>query len=119
MDLLIHYPEKRSAGQTATNTLSVEAHTLSMNLENHLGNKVKVSFLPNQYYNDKIYTLVDYSVDQSGNSIKISMELKEGSVNINYRIEDVIRIQEQAFFNRIEYKACVDAKEVYNFCLYF
>lgn len=123
MDLLIQHPEKRSTTQTNINTLTVEAHALEINLENHLGNKVKVSFLPNQYYNEKIYVLTDYSITQDESSISIKMDLREGNVNVNYTIEDVMRLETQSFFNRIEYKAHVVNSElydeVYNFCLYF
>ena len=123
MEVSIWYSEKSTTTQTVVNKLEIEALTLKNGLEEHLGNKVKVSFLPNQYYNDKIYTLAGYLVTQDQEGLTINMELKEGSVTVNYKIENVVSVEEQVFFNRTEYKANVGSldicRETYNFCLYF
>lgn len=123
MDLFVQQPESGFSAKTSVNTLTFEANALMANLENHVGNKVKVSFIPNQYYNDKIYTLADYAVLKSSDGVAISMELKEGNIAVKYRIEDIVKIDQQEYFNRIEYKAYVGTSEryndAYNFCLYF
>ena len=119
MDLLVQHHGKSTSTKEGANSLTIEGHALSMNLENHLGNKVKVSFLPNQYYNDKIYTMEDYYVSQEKNGLTISMELKEGDIKVNYKIEEVVKIEVQEYFNRIEYKTYVEYDGLYNFCLYF
>lgn len=109
--------------QTIPDSLTEEINLLKSNLQNHIGDKVKVSFLPNQYYNEKIYILTDYWITRGINGVTINLQLREGDIIINYRVEDVIKLEAQTFFNRIEYKAYVTSseimKEVYNFCLYF
>ncbi len=122
MELLIQHRERVVSTETTANTLTVEAHALSMNLENHLGEKVKASFLPNQYYDEKIYTLGDYSVTQDTGGLTVCMKLKDGDVYIDYKLEDVFSIEHHEYFNRIEYKAHVGSPglrdDIYNFCLY-
>lgn len=122
-ELLIQQVEKCKAKQDASCNLDLQAQALRMNLETHIGNKVKISFLPNQYYNEKIYMLTNHEVTQGVNSVIINLELKENALNVNYKLEDIIHIDEQAFFNRIEYKAYTVKsevyEEVYHFCLYY
>ncbi len=122
MELLVQHRGRVASTGTTANTLTVEAHALSMNLESHLGEKVKASFLPNQYYNEKIYALGDYSVTQDAGGLTVCMKLKDGDVYIDYRLEDVFSIEQHEYFNRIEYKAHVGAPgvrdDIYNFCIY-
>lgn len=123
MDLLVHRSEHKIASQPFPSNIIAEAQALCMNLENHIGNKVKASFIPNQYYNDKIYTLLDYTVYHDKNGINISLKLKEDSITADYKIDEIVKVDSMEFFNRIEYKAFKSLsdvyKEVYNFCLYF
>jgi len=123
MDLVVHRPEQRLPSQVMQNMIVSEAQALCMNLENHIGNKVKLSFMPNQYYNEKIYTLIDYTVYHDKTGINISMRLKEGNVIVDFKTDEIIKVESSEYFNRIEYKAhktLTDVyKEVYNFCLYY
>ena len=122
-ELLIQQIEKCKSTEDTSSKLALQAQALRMNLENHIGNKIKISFLPNQYYNDKIYLLANYEVNQSSNGINVTLGLKEDSIVVNYKLDCVIHIEEQSFFNRIEYKAYTvhseAYEEVYHFCLYF
>ena len=122
-ELLIQQVGKCKIQQDQATNLELQVEELRMNLKNHIGNKVKVSFLPNQYYNDSIYFLENYTVSKEVSGLTINLHLIEGSIRKNYILEGLIHIDEQSFFNRIEYKAyCAKSEayeEVYNFCLYF
>lgn len=123
MDVIVNRSEHRLPSQTFFNTIVAEAQALCMNLENHIGNKVKLSFIPNQYYNEKIYELLDYTVYHDKSGINISMKLKEKDIVVDFRIDEILKVESSEYFNRIEYKAHKSLsdvyKETYNFCLYF
>jgi len=123
MDLVVHHPGQRLPNQPTPNAIVSEAQALCMNLENHIGNKVKLSFLPNQYYNEKIYTLTDYTVYHDRTGINILMKLKENNVIVDFRVDEILKVESNEYFNRIEYKAFKSLsdvyREIYNFCLYF
>lgn len=123
MDLQIHRPVSDFPGSQMHNSMTADVQALCTNLENHLGNKVKVSFLPNQYYNEKIYILMDYIVHYDKRGINLSLKLKEGDIKVEFRLDEVVRIESNEYFNRIEYKAYKShsdfCKEIYNFCLYY
>lgn len=123
MDLVIHRQEPKIPNQVTQNSIVLEAQALCMNLENHIGNKVKLSFIPNQYYNEKIYTLADYTVYHDKSGINISMKLEEGDLTVDFKVDEILKVESSEYFNRIEYRAYKSLsevyKEVYNFCLYF
>ena len=123
MDLVVHHPEQRLSNQPTQSAIVSEAQALCVNLENHIGNKVKLSFLPNQYYNEKIYTLTDYTVYHDKTGINILMKLKENNVTVEFRVDEILKVESNEYFNRIEYKAFKSLsdvyREIYNFCLYF
>lgn len=123
MELIVHRQEQKISSQVTQNSIVLEAQALCMNLENHIGNKVKLSFIPNQYYNEKIYTLIDYTVYHDKTGINISVKLKEGDVVVDFRVDEILKVESSEYFNRIEYRAhksITDVyKETYNFCLYY
>jgi len=123
MEIVVHRSEQRLPNQALANTIVSEAQALCMNLENHIGSKVKISFVPNQYYNEKIYTLIDYTVYHDKTGINISMKLKEDNINVEFRVDEIVKVESNEYFNRIEYKAQKSlsdfCRETYNFCLYF
>ncbi|MGE5473818.1 MAG: hypothetical protein ACM3UU_06320 [Ignavibacteriales bacterium] len=123
MELIVHRQEQKISSQVTQNSIVLEAQALCMNLENHIGNKVKLSFIPNQYYNEKIYTLIDYTVYHDKTGINISVKLKEGDVVVDFRVDEILKVESSEYFNRIEYRAhksITDVyKEIYNFCLYY
>ncbi|MGE5329136.1 MAG: hypothetical protein ACM3KR_06500 [Deltaproteobacteria bacterium] len=123
MDLIVHRPQQRLPNQLIQNSIALETQVLCTNLENHIGNKVKLSFIPNQYYNEKIYTLIDYTIYHDKTGINISMKLKENDIVVEFKLDEILKVESSEYFNRIEYKAFKSLsdvyREVYNFCLYF
>jgi hypothetical protein len=105
--------------QVQNDDITHETQVLRENLESQLGNKIKVSFSPNQYYNEKIYSLENYLIVEDEDSITLNLNIKDGQATINYLVRDVVKLESQPFFNRIEYKAYKSQFEAYNFCLYF